>query len=214
MSSDKPLFDRLAAAQQRAAARKLSQGAKAVANGRILEEAIRSALRLGAYTGVKAYTLTELESKRNGLFPETGCFAHQCAVPLIADCHAGKNRKATVDFVVLSLHGEIVLISAKSQTSDGTAEQKLEYEIRDLLSTELPAAMLVYGPIKHLDADEGWTLEVLQKIWERTRADGGNRILLFRSIEKLQTWIHAGLPVRGRGRTASAIFAEFCDREP
>jgi phage terminase large subunit GpA-like protein len=194
--------------------KELTQGARAVANGLVLEDAIRSALRVEGYTALRADSLGELTSKRTGLFPEAGCFAQQCHVPLTADCHAGRNRRARVDFVALTRDGETVLVSAKSQTSDGSAEQKLEYEIRDLLSTELPAAMLVHGPVKGRDAATGWTLEVLEKIWERTRADGGNRILLFRTIERLQAWIHAGLPVRGRGRTASTVFAEFCDREP
>ncbi len=206
MSADKPLFDRLAAAHQREAAKKQSQGAKAVANGLVVEEAIRSTLRLQCFTPVRAATLAELRSKGNGLFPESGCFATHCDVPLKAPYHAGKNRTARVDFAIITLHGDEVLLSIKSQQTSGTTDEKLEFETQQLIATELPSILLVHG--------NGFRLHLLEEIWERTKWFGEKRVYLFRDIDRLTRWIRDGLPVAGRGRTFSDIFAEYCDREP
>lgn len=190
-----------------------TQGALAVKSGMAAEEMIRSMLRVAGYRLTIAKTLSELQAERRGLFPETGCYAFKCKVPLVASYHCGKHH-AEVDFVVCTPVGEYVLISSKRQNSNGSAEEKLEYELQQLIATELPAAMFVMGPVKGRDAETGWSLHVLQQIWERARHFGGSRLLLFRKVERLQAWISNKMPVRSGAITASAIFDQYCDREP
>jgi hypothetical protein len=194
----------------------LSQGAKAVQNGRIVENTIASLLRLKGLVKVPAGSLESLRASRQGLWAEQGCFCQQCGVPLVAPCHRSTyNAKARVDFLIYTLAQDFVIISSKSQCSDGTAEEKLEFEIHQLIDTEIPAAMLVYGPMRGQGgATQGWSPDVLKPTWARAQHYGNNRIYLFRSVDRLTRWIEAGLPIARGGRTNSSISAEFCDREP
>lgn len=191
-----------------------SQGAKAVANGKVLERAVHELLCVSGYRHVKAASVGELLDKRESLYHDAGCFASQCQVPLRSPAHAGKGRVAEIDYVVLPASGEVVLISLKSQQEDGSADEKLAYETWQLLSTEYPAALLVFGPIKGVTGAKGWRLQVLELVWDQARYDGGNRILLMRNLDKMARWIQDGLPVASGRRTASDIFAQYGDREP
>lgn len=189
-------------------------GQTAVFNGLRCQEIIRNLLLLQGYCRNRAVSLEELRASRMTLFPVRGQFAEQCKVRLLAPYHQRENRHALVDFVAITRLDDIVLLSIKSQHSNGTAEQKLEYEIQQLIATELPAAMLVFGPIRGRDDISGWSPDVLGEIWERARYYGSNRVLLFRTPEKLTNWIQEGMPVGGRGITSAEIFARYCDREP
>ena len=100
----------------------------------------------------------------------------------------------------------MVLLSSKSQQSSGSAEEKLWYEIQQLISTELPAAMFVSG--------NGFRQFFLEEVWELTRHYGGSRVYLFRTVERLARWLRDGVPVSGQGVRNSDIWAEYCDREP
>jgi len=181
-------------------------GRRAALNGHRLQEAINRQLILLGYRPNRAASLAEFKSSRETLYPTAGQFAEQCKVPLVAPYHRGRNRFATVDFLNLTGANEFVILSLKSQSSQGTADQKLEYEVQQLIATELPAAMLVYG--------DGWHPEVLHEIWERAQHYGSSRVLLFRRIERLTAWMQAGMQVAGHGATSADIFAHYCDREP
>ncbi len=190
-------------------------GARASNNGRNAQNMIRELLLIKGWTSVPyVHTLEALLHSKQTLFPVPGQFVEQCEVPLIAPYHRGSDRIAMLDFVCLTKLESVVLLSIKSQHSSGTAEQKLEYEIQQLIATEQPAAMFVYGPLRGRDAPSGWTTNVLGEIWERAQHWGSNRVLLFRHVEKLTRWIEAGMPTAGRGKTNASVFAEFCDREP
>lgn len=191
-----------------------SQGAVAVFNGLRAQTLVKQFLLLGGYQHSPARFLTELQAQKGSLYDVTGQFADQCKVPLVAPYHQGRNRMVTVDFVILAKSGDVILLSVKSQRSDGSADEKLEFEVQQLIATELPAAMIVLGPIQGRDGPTGWRPAVLGEIWERARYYGSNRVLLFRTGEKLSRWIQAGMPVGGRGVTNAQIFAEYCDREP
>ncbi len=190
-----------------------SQGGRANFNGKKFENLITAALRALGFSQVRADTLEDLLDRRNGLFAETGIFAKQCRIPFDAPCHRRKRRGAVVDFAANTAAGDCVLLSCKSQAVNGSAEEKLEFEIRNLWATGLPAAMCVLGPLRGRDGKEGWSPDVLEPIWERT-LDGNDRIMLFRSIPKMTTWVMAGMPTAGRGRTFLSLFSEFGDREP
>ena len=185
-----------------------SGGAAANKNGRQLEEMIDNLLRLKGFSPTRAATLAECLAQRGTLpgYVEAGWFSRRCRVPLTANYHPSGKRHALVDFVVNTTVGGLVVLSAKSQTSGGSAQEKLEYEVQQLIATEYPAALAIIG--------EGWSMEVLAQLWERSRHFGGGRIYLFRSIEKLSAWISAGLPVAGGTTTYSTVFARWCDREP
>jgi hypothetical protein len=101
--------------------------------------------------------------------------------------------------------GDHVLLSIRSQVEGGSAEEKLEYEIQNLMATPIPAAMLVYGPARGRDGEEGWREHVLRVVWERAKPLGANRVYLVRSAEKFSRWLEGGPPVAGRGRTAFAM---------
>jgi hypothetical protein len=192
----------------------LTQGARAVENGRLIEKMIESHLcALGYLPNRYGHSVDALVRAHKTLTPVAGQFICQCTAPLIAPYHRGHGRTARVDFGILTCRHDVVLVSIKSQQSDGTAEEKLEFEVQQLIATELPAAMLVYGPLRGRDGPTGWSPDVLGPIWERALYLGGNRVLLFRDTPKFIRWAEAGFPVPGRGVTSAAIFAEFCDRE-
>jgi len=176
---------------------------------------IRNLLQIQGYSrNYHAKTLEQLKEARTTLFPVNGQFAEQCKVRLLAPYHLGADRRALVDFVMLNRGDDVVLLSIKSQQSDGTADEKLEFETQQLIATEQPAAMLVFGPVRGRDAETGWRLHVLEEIWERARHFGSGRVLLFRNTEKLTRWIQHGMPVAGRGTTSAEIFSRYCDRQP
>ncbi len=190
-----------------------SQGGRANFNGRKFEELIAAALRALGYACVPAKNLDDLISRKNGLFTEVGIFARKCHIPFDAPCHRRKNRSAEVDCAIHTNANETIILSCKSQAVNGSAEEKLEFEIRNLWATGWPAAMCVLGPLRGRDGKEGWSPDVLEPIWERTM-DGNDRIMLFRSIPRLLTWVEAGLPIASGRRTFLSLFTEFCDREP
>ena len=183
-------------------------------NGLRLQRIVAEMLALKGYRRVRAGSIEGLLQAKNALFAERGCYAEQCDVPLVARCHARHKWTARVDFAVLAESGEVVLLSIKHQQVNGTADEKIEHEIRQLMATEHPAAILVHGPLRGRDGREGWRAEVLCPVWERTLDEGRSRILLFRTEERLARWIGDGMPVGGRGTTTAAVFAEYCDREP
>lgn len=192
-----------------------SGGANANYNGDKHQRMVREILIGKGYIRSNARTLEDFKAAKYTLYPAPGQWCEQCRVPLVSPYHQGRNRAAVVDCLVHSNAGDFINVSLKSQQVNGSAEQKLEFEIQQLIATELPSAMLVIGPVKGRDGPEGWSPDVLGEIWERTRHFGSSRILLFRTIEeKFMRWINAGTPVGGRGRTISDVFAEFCDREP
>jgi hypothetical protein len=184
-------------------------GALAVRNGESVATIVREMLSLRGYRKNPEKTLKLFDESHNELFPGEGQYAEKIQVPLIAHYHRGAKRFAEADFFVYTLTGFSVLISVKSQHSDGTAEEKLEYEYQQLLATEIPVAMFVFGPIRGVDAKHGWNSEVLCQVWERARHFGGSGIYLFRKPEKLAAWIDDGFPLpRGR-ETYSSIFARL-----
>jgi hypothetical protein len=189
-------------------------GGCAADNGNRAQRIVRELLGLKGYHRCPfVSTLGQLLEAKGTLYPVAGQFAEQCRVPLIARCYR-PGRLTAVDFVVLSRCEQPILLSIKSQHSNGTAEQKLDCEMLQLIGTEQPAAMLVYGPLRGRDGDCGWSPDYLGEFWERARDYGASRLFLFRSVERLGRWIEAGLPTPSRGKTASEIFAEFCNREP
>jgi hypothetical protein len=189
-------------------------GARANFNGRNAQQMIATLLRHAGYQYSTMHTLEGLKNTPTTMWGMGQQFTSECYVPLIAPYHQGRDRKARVDFVVQKPSEDLVLVSVKSQDSNGSAEQKLEYEIQQLVATELPAAMIVLGPVRGRDAKTGWNHDVLCEIWERAKYYGASRVLLFRSVGKLEKWIKEGLPTGGRGVTPAAIFAQYCDREP
>jgi hypothetical protein len=182
-----------------------SQGGRACSNGDAHERMIREMLACHGYTKVRTDTVAGLQSWKRGLYAETGCYAQHIKVPLVAHYHK-VGRVAVVDFGIINASAETVLLSNKSQQVSGSAEEKLWYEIQQLISTELPAAMFVYG--------NGFRQCFLEEIWELTRHFGGSRVYLFRTIERLTRWIREGVPVSGRGVRNQDIWAEYCDRQP
>lgn len=192
-----------------------SQGGNAANNGDRAQRLIRELLLMQGLRPVhNIKTVNGLLQSKRTLFPVPGQFLEQCQVPLVAPYHQGKNRAIVVDFGVLSKTEEVILFSIKSQSSNGTAEQKLEFEIRRLIATELPSIMFVHGPLRGRDGPTGWSPDVLEEIWERSRQDGGDRVFLFRKEEKLIRYVRDGMPVPGRGLRSSDIWAMYCDREP
>jgi hypothetical protein len=189
-------------------------GARAVSNGKAAQTMIRGILTGHGYTPAYVPSLKGLLNSKATLWPTSGQFAPECRVPLTAPCHRGRERSVRVDFLVLTKLNEAVVLSVKSQDKDGTADEKLEYEIRQLMSTGLPAAMVVIGPVRGRDGPTGWREHILQNIWDRILYEAGARVFLFRDTERVTRWIHAGMPVGGQGTTPSQVWAEFCDREP
>ena len=183
-------------------------------NGIHAQEMIKNMLSIAHFQHSRAKTLEEFIQCKETLFPVAGQYADECYVPLNAPWHQKKQRKARVDFLIMPQSRELVVVSVKSQQVNGTAEGKLEYECQQLISTQLPAAMLVIGPIKGRDSKEGWTLEVLEQIWERVRYYSNDQILLFRTDAKIRRWFKEGLPVARQGKTTSQIFNLYCDLEP
>ena len=192
----------------------MTGGQKANDHGERAKSIVRNMLRLRGFEPRLARTLAELQATKSSLFSPPGQFAEGCLVPLRAPWHRRTDLSTKVDFVILLGSGHTVLLNIKSQHSDGSAEHKLEYVIQQLISTELPSALLVLGPIRGQDDDHGWSLDVLGPIWDRAMHYGGSRVFLFRTPERLTTWIQAGMPVGDRGVTSAEVFARFCDREP
>ncbi len=120
-----------------------SQGGRANFNGRKFENLIAAALRALGYALVPAKNLADLLARKSGLFTELGIFAQRCQIPFEAPCHRRKNRSAEVDCAVHTIAGESILLSCKSQKVNGSAEEKLEFEIRNLCTRT------------HLGADPG-----------------------------------------------------------
>jgi hypothetical protein len=71
-----------------------SQGTKANSNGKRLEEMVDRMLRVEGYRFNPMRTMEGFKSARVHLFAEqdAGQFAKQCAVPLLALCHAGRRQ--------------------------------------------------------------------------------------------------------------------------
>lgn len=192
-----------------------SQGGRAAFNGMIFEKEVFASLRAQGYTFLKdVHHLDGIKVRTGHLFPETGCFAKQVAVPLTAPYHTAKNRHAVVDFLIHTPDREFVVLSIKSQQVNGTAEEKLEFELHQLVASELPSGLLVVGPLRGRDGKLGFSPDVLGPFWDRIHHFGERRIYPFRSNLKLCHWIRSGLPVAGKGRTYSSLIAEYCDREP
>jgi hypothetical protein len=183
-------------------------------NGYLAEQAIRIQLRQLDYAENRVKTIEQFRMATGQLFPVAGQFAYKCEVPLVAHYHEGAKLRCEVDFLLYTSMRDFVCLSIKSQMVDGTADEKLEYEINQLVASELSAAMLVVGPVRGRDAEQGWRFHVLKAIWDRTLKQGMNRVLLFRKPEKLSVWLRAGAPVAGGGRNARQIFVEYCDMEP
>lgn len=185
---------------------KLSQGALAVKSGQKVEDLVSRMFGTIQYDLCQAPTLkTFMEWGKGGLYAAPGRYTTQCDVPLVSPWHRQK-RMAKIDFVAHTPANQYVLVSIKNQDGSGSADNKLDFEMMRLVSTELPAAMLINGP--------GWQQAILEEFWERCRHYGASRVLLFRTAPKLLSWMQAGLPVDGSGVRASDIFVQYCDREP
>ncbi len=194
-------------------------GSFAAINGREIENLIRILLSRCLRMNKDAKTLSQLLNItrwQGNLYEDDGSigsFCTQCEVPLVSNANHGKNRKAVIDFALVTKSGDPCVLSVKSQKSDGSAEQKLWFEIQQLIDTEMPSAMLVYGPVKHRDSVSGWGHEFLKTIWDWTKWHGKS-VLLFRNEDNLMRWIRDGFPTTGKGRTFQQTFRDYCDQEP
>lgn len=190
-------------------------GSTAALNGKEAEGLIRSVLiNKGLRYNPHAKSIIGLCENRHMLFDDKaiGEFGTQCDVPLVGPAHDGRKRKATIDFVLTNHNSDPVLLSVKSQRSDGSVEQKLWFEIQQLIDTQIPSAILVYGPTSTAKR-EGWKLDFLREIWDLTRYNGKN-IFLFRGLGKFERWIDDGFPIPGKIQTHASIFQKYCDAEP
>lgn len=194
-----------------------SQGAKANAAGERAIKLIRQRLLTGGYQFEDCTTLEALCERGQGLYAETGRFAEEVTAPLAAAWHVGRKFRALARFAVLTHRGEGVLIGLKFQDKDGSAEARVEFHAQQLISAIRPgvgAALLVMGPLKGRDEEEGFSPWVLGPIWDRARHFSGDKLLLFRSYDKLCVWVSDGMPVAGPRVNAQALFNQYCDREP
>jgi len=192
-----------------------SQGARANYNGALFDREVHASIKALGYTFLpKVHHIESVKARTGHLFAETGCFAAEVRVPLSAPYHSGRQLEAVVDKLIYTPSGEFVVLSIKSQQSGGSCDEKLEFEFHQLVATELPAALLVCGPLKGRDGPGGWSAKVLLPFWDRIFHFGERRVYPFRSNIKMCQWIKAGLPVAGKGVSHSCIVNEFCDREP
>ncbi len=192
-------------------------GSKASINGKEIEDLIKMQLTLAkiredAHATSIAGLINSVGSPWLYDDEAIGSFAKQLPVELDGPANAGKNRKARVDFVLVNLFREPVLLSVKSQKSDGSAEQKLWFEIQKLIDTGIPAAVFVHGDIKG-PRSSGWGAEFLETIWDWTMYRG-KQVFLFRSQDRLIRWLKDGFPVAGKGVTFDALFNKYCDKNP
>jgi hypothetical protein len=191
-----------------------SQGAKATEAGERLKRFVASQLEVKGFVYNPGKTFGQFCESPGLLFAAAGQYAVRCHVPLRAPYHAGSRFTALADFLIRTAAGQLVCLAIKCQESGGTAEERLEFKVMNLLATGLPVAVFVHGPLAGRDAETGFSPEVLYPIWQRVQHHGRLRVYLFRHEDRLGRWIADGLPMSVKPHEYDGLCANYCDPEP